>query len=213
MFLNTDLPEVIPIFPLSGALLLPRSNLPLQIFEPRYLQMLEDSLKTSDRLIGMIQLNNNFNNSEELHQIGCAGRIIQFSETSDGRYMITLAGISRFKVRTEQNGFTAYRKALVDWGGFEKDLGPVEKDKNFDRTYFMDLLAKFFTAVDLKTDWNSLKDADEELLINSLSMLCPFEPEEKQALLEAQSLVSRRKTLVTLLEFALLGGNSGEPIQ
>ena len=81
MFLNTDLPEVIPIFPLSGALLLPRSNLPLQIFEPRYLQMLEDSLKTSDRLIGMIQLNNNFNNSEELHQIGCAGRIIQFSET------------------------------------------------------------------------------------------------------------------------------------
>ena len=175
--------------------------------------MFEDSLKNSYLLIGMIQLNNNFNNSEELHQIGCAGRIIQFSETPDGRYMITLAGISRFKVRTEQNGFTAYRKALVDWGGFEKDLGPVEKDKNFDRTYFMDLLAKFFTAVDLKTDWNSLKDADEELLINSLSMLCPFEPEEKQALLEAQSLVSRRKTLVTLLEFALLGGNSGEPIQ
>lgn len=213
MFLNTNLPKVIPIFPLSGALLLPRSSLPLQIFEPKYLQMFEDSLKTSDRLIGMIQLNNSSKNSQELHQIGCAGRIIQFTETTDGRYMITLAGVSRFKVSAEQQGFTAYRKALIDWSGFEKDLGPAEKDKEFDRTYFMGLLAKFFNAVDLKTDWNSLKDADEELLINSLSMLCPFDPEEKQALLESQTLVSRRKTLVTLLEFALLGGNTGESIQ
>jgi hypothetical protein len=213
MFFNEKLPEIIPLFPLSGALLLPRSSLPLQIFEPRYLQMLEDSLKTSDRLIGMIQLNRSVNDSEELHQIGCAGRVIQFTETLDGRYMITLAGISRFRVNTEQKGFTPYRKALVDWCGFEKDLGPAEKDKDFDRTYFMDLLAKFFTAVDLKTDWNSLKDADEELLINSLSILCPFEPEEKQALLESRSLISRRKTLTTLLEFALLDGSIGDSIQ
>ena len=213
MFVSNNLPKVIPIFPLSGALLLPRSNLPLQIFEPKYLQMFEDSLKTPDRLIGMIQGNSNTGNSKDLHKIGCAGRIIQFSETPDGRYMITLGGVSRFKIETEEIGFTPYRKAQVDWSKYEKDLGPTEKDKDFDRDYFMNLLGKFFISADLKTDWNSLKDADEELLINSLSMLCPFEPEDKQALLEAKSLVLRRKTLITLLEFSILGGKPGDSVQ
>ena len=213
MFVSNNLPKVIPIFPLSGALLLPRSNLPLQIFEPKYLQMLEDSLKTSDRMIGMIQVNSNAGNPNDLHKIGCAGRIIQFSETPDGRYMITLAGVSRFQIEVEEMGFTAYRKAQVDWSDFEKDLGPAEKDKDFDRDYFMELLEKFFVSADLKTDWNSLKDADEELLINSLSMLCPFEAEDKQALLEAKSLVLRRKTLTTLLEFSILGGRAGDSMQ
>ena len=213
MFVSNNLPKVFPIFPLSGALLLPRSNLPLQIFEPKYLQMLEDSLKTSDRMIGMIQVNSNTGNPNDLHKIGCAGRIIQFSETPDGRYMITLAGVSRFQVEVEEIGFTAYRKAQVDWSDFEKDLGPAEKDKDFDRDYFMELLEKFFVSADLKTDWNSLKDADEELLINSLSILCPFEAEDKQALLEAKSLVLRRKTLTTLLEFSILGGRTGDSMQ
>ena len=213
MFVSNNLPKVIPIFPLSGALLLPRSNLPLQIFEPKYLQMFEDSLKTPDRLIGMIQGNSNTGNSKDLHKIGCAGRIIQFSETPDGRYMITLGGVSRFKIETEEIGFTPYRRAQVDWSKYEKDLGPTEKDKDFDRDYFMNLLGKFFVSADLKTDWNSLKDADEELLINSLSMLCPFEPEDKQALLEAKSLVLRRKTLTTLLEFSILGGKLGDSVQ
>ena len=213
MFVSNNLPKVIPIFPLSGALLLPRSNLPLQIFEPKYLQMFEDSLKTPDRLIGMIQGNGNTGTSKDLHKIGCAGRIIQFSETPDGRYMITLGGVSRFKIETEEIGFTPYRKAQVDWSKYGKDLGPTEKDKDFDRDYFMKLLGKFFVSADLKTDWNSLKDADEELLINSLSMLCPFEPEDKQALLEAKSLVLRRKTLTTLLEFSILGGKPGDSVQ
>ena len=213
MFVSNNLPKVIPIFPLSGALLLPRSNLPLQIFEPKYLQMIEDSLKTSDRMIGMIQVNSNTGNPNDLHKIGCAGRIIQFSETPDGRYMITLAGVSRFQIEVEEIGFTAYRKAQVDWSDFEKDLGPAEKDKDFDRDYFMELLEKFFVSADLKTDWNSLKDADEELLINSLSILCPFEAEDKQALLEAKSLVLRRKTLTTLLEFSILGGRAGDSMQ
>lgn len=213
MFVSNNLPKVIPIFPLSGALLLPRSNLPLQIFEPKYLQMLEDSLKTSDRMIGMIQVNGNTGNPNDLHKIGCAGRIIQFSETPDGRYMITLAGVSRFQIEVEEIGFTAYKKAQVDWSDFEKDLGPAEKDKDFDRDYFMELLEKFFVSADLKTDWNSLKDADEELLINSLSILCPFEAEDKQALLEAKSLVLRRKTLTTLLEFSILGGRAGDSMQ
>ena len=127
--------------------------------------------------------------------------------------MITLAGVSRFQIEVEEIGFTAYRKAQVDWSDFEKDLGPAEKDKDFDRDYFMELLEKFFVSADLKTDWNSLKDADEELLINSLSILCPFEAEDKQALLEAKSLVLRRKTLTTLLEFSILGGRAGDSMQ
>ena len=213
MFVVNNLPKVIPIFPLSGALLLPRSNLPLQIFEPKYLQMFEDSLKTPDRLIGMIQGNGNSGTSKDLHNVGCAGRIIQFSETPDGRYMITLCGVSRYQIETEEIGFTPYRKAQVDWSKYGKDLGPTEKDEDFDRDHFMNLLGKFFVSADLKTDWNSLKDADEELLINSLSMLCPFEPEDKQALLEAKSLVLRRKTLTTLLEFSILGGKLGDSVQ
>ena len=127
--------------------------------------------------------------------------------------MITLGGVSRFKIEKEEIGFTPYRRAQVDWSKYEKDLGPSEKDKDFDRDYFMNLLGKFFISADLKTDWNSLKDADEELLINSLSMLCPFEPEDKQALLEAKSLVLRRKTLITLLEFSILGGKPGDSVQ
>ena len=213
MFLNKNLPEVIPIFPLPGALLLPRANLPLQIFEPKYLQMLEDCLKSPDRLVGMIQFNYKEKGKEKLHTVGCAGRVQQFSETPDGRYMITLTGISRFKIVEEQVSLSTYRKALVDWKGFENDLGPVEKDEAFDRDYFMKLLERFFIFADLKTDWNSLKDADEELLVNSLSILCPFESEDKQALLEAPCLSARRETLITLLEFYLLGGNSGRSLQ
>jgi len=213
MFLNKNLPEVIPIFPLPGALLLPRANLPLQIFEPKYLQMLEDCLKSPDRLVGMIQFNYKEKSKEKLYTVGCAGRVQQFSETPDGRYMITLTGISRFRIVEEQVSLSTYRKALVDWKGFENDLGPVEKDEAFDRDYFMKLLERFFIFADLKTDWNSLKDADEELLVNSLSILCPFESEDKQALLEAPCLSARRETLITLLEFYLLGGNSGRSLQ
>ena len=213
MFLNKDLPGVIPIFPLSGALLLPRANLPLQIFEPKYLQMFEDCLKSPDRLMGMIQFNYKEKGIEKLHSVGCAGRVQQFSETPDGRYMITLAGVSRFRIVEEKISLSAYRKAHVDWKEFENDIGPAEKDKAFDRDYFMKLLAKFFAYADLKTDWNSLKDADEELLVNSLSILCPFESEDKQALLEAPCLSARRETLITLLEFSLLGGNSGRSLQ
>lgn len=192
---------------------MPRARLPLHLFEPRYLQMFEDALKTSTRLIGMVQPHDGPSGESRLHAIGCAGRITQFSETEDGRYMITLSGISRFRLMEEITGFSPYRKAKVSWTGFERDLGFVEKDKNFDRDHFMGLLKRFFEDQDLQTDWGSLKEAEDELLINSLSMLCPFEPEEKQALLEAPSLSTRRETLVTLIEFALRGGNSEEMLQ
>ena len=209
-----DLPDTIPVFPLPGALLLPRARLPLHIFEPRYLAMLDDALKTQHRLIGMIQpRDGSREGAPSLHAIGCAGRVTAFSETEDGRYMITLSGISRFRVAQEVDGFTPYRRCTVTWSSFTQDTGPVEHDPGFDRDSFFRLLGRYFDSEGLQTDWDSLKDAEDELLLNSLSMLCPFEPEDKQALLEAPSLSTRRETLVTLLEFALRSGGQEETMQ
>ena len=214
MIQSADLPSSIPLFPLPGALLLPRARLPLHIFEPRYLAMLDDTLKTSHRLIGMIQPRDVPGRSDrKLHSIGCAGRLTAFSETEDGRYMITLSGVSRFRIGQELEGFTPYIRADVSWTGFERDLGAAEKDTQFDRKTFLGLLQRFFETKGLSTDWDSLKEAENELLINSLSMLCPFDQEDKQALLEAPSLTTRRETLVTLIEFALRGGSNEEVMQ
>lgn len=206
-----DLPDIIPIFPLPGALLLPRARLPLHLFEPRYLAMLDDAMKTDARMIGMIQPYDGADGASHLHSIGCAGRITAMSETEDGRYMITLSGQSRFRLTREVEGFTPYRRAEVDWAGFEADLGGEEQDPMMDRAALLDLLERFFEDRGLNTDWDGMKEAEPELLINSLSMLCPFEPEERQALLEAPSLTTRRETLVTLIEYALHDG--GDPAQ
>ncbi|MEL7167189.1 MAG: LON peptidase substrate-binding domain-containing protein, partial [Pseudomonadota bacterium] len=185
----TDLPGTVAVFPLPGALLLPRARLPLHIFEPRYLQMLDDALKTPQRLIGMVQPNEvEGRKGNGLHTIGCAGRITQFSETEDNRYLITLSGISRFRVINEVDGFTPYRRCEVNWEGFDRDRGRSEDDTAFDRPDFLDLLGRYFEARSLSADWDTLKEADDELLINSLSMMLDFEPEDKQALLEAPSL-------------------------
>jgi Lon protease-like protein len=212
-FSLADLPETIPVFPLPGALLLPRARLPLNVFEPRYLAMLEDVLKTQHRLIGMVQPVAVPEGREEtredgavpgrLHRIGCAGRVTALQETEDGRYLITLSGISRFRLGEMQDGFTPYLRARVDWQSFDRDLAGAESDPAFDRQAFLAVLARFFDSAQLSSDWDSLKDADPELLISSLSMLCPFDPEEKQALLEAPTLAERRETLVMLMEFAL----------
>ncbi|MFN3644446.1 MAG: LON peptidase substrate-binding domain-containing protein [Gemmobacter sp.] len=212
-----DLPDTIPVFPLPGALLLPRARLPLHIFEPRYLAMLDDCLKTRSRLIGMIQPRETPGQpgsaAKKLHAIGCAGRLTGFSETEDGRYMISLLGLSRFRVVEEVTGFTPYRRCTVDWAPFTRDTGGAEVDPGFKREPFLALLRRYFDAMGLSTDWNNLADAEDELLINSLSMLCPFAPEDKQALLEAPSLETRRETLVTLIEFALRGGSADEAMQ
>ena len=152
-------------------------------------------------------------NALPLHRIGCAGRVTQFSETEDGRYMITLAGISRFRLVEEMAGFAPYRRARIDWRGFERDRDAQDRDDQFDRTGFFALLDRYFAARDLAADWQTLRDAETELLINSLSMLLDFGPEDKQALLEAPSLTTRRETLVTLIEFALRGGADEEIMQ
>jgi len=213
MMMITDLPDTIPIFPLPGALLLPRARLPLHIFEPRYLAMIEDCMKTPTRLIGMIQPYDAPGEAGKLHAIGCAGRLTAFSETEDGRYMVTLSGMSRFRVMHEVQGFTPYRRCEVSWTGFERDMGAVEKDAGLNRDKFLALLGRFFDSQGLSTDWESIRDAEDELLINSLSMLCPFEPEDRQALLEAPTLDTRRETLVTLIEFELRGGTADEVMQ
>ena len=201
-----ELPDKIALFPLPGALLLPRAHLPLQIFEPRYLAMLEDVLKTPARLIGMIQPRPMPDGTPALAAIGCAGRVTAFSETDDGRYMITLTGVSRFRLKHESSGFVPYMTGEVRWEGFERDRGLPEEDAGFDRSTFLHLLRRYFTEQQLSTDWDGLMEAEDEILINSLAMLCPFDPEDKQALLEAPSLLTRRETLVTLMEFALAGG-------
>ncbi len=206
---HIHLPDVIPVFPLPGALLLPRARLPLHLFEPRYLAMFDDCLKTRERLIGMIQPSRGDGpTGPSLYRIGCAGRVTQFSETEDGRYMITLSGISRFRIKREVEGFAPYRRCEVSWDGFETDRGPEENDTDFNRGPFMELLSRYFSARGLSTDWDSLKEADDELLINALSMMLDLDPEDKQALLEAPSLSTRRETLVTLMEFALRAGGS-----
>jgi len=208
----SDLPDTISIFPLAGALLLPRARLPLHLFEPRYLAMFDDCLKTPDRLIGMIQPRETARGGNILSSIGCAGRVTSFSEAEDGRYMITLTGVSRFRLREEVQGFTPYRRACVDWDSFARDLGAEEHDRSFDRAGFLDLLARYFNSTGMDGDWSGIKGADAEMLINSLSMLLPFSPADKQALLEAPSLITRRETLAALMEYALAKGDD-EAIQ
>lgn len=218
---SIDLPEVIALFPLPGALLLPRARLPLHIFEPRYLAMIEDALKSPQRLIGMIQprevpggRDDTGGDAPRLQSIGCAGRITQLSETDDGRYMITLSGISRFRLIEEVAGFTPYRRARIGWDDFARDRGGAETDPGLNRPAFLEALRRFFRAEGLDADWEGLAEAEDELLINALSMLCPFPPEDKQALLEAPSLQTRRETLATLIEFAMHSGRGTEdPIQ
>ncbi|MBW7921464.1 MAG: LON peptidase substrate-binding domain-containing protein [Rubellimicrobium sp.] len=204
-----DLPKIIPVFPLPGALLLPRARLPLHVFEPRYLAMLTSVLGSEDRLIGMIQPEDDTDGAP-LRAVGCAGRVTGFQETDDGRMMITLTGISRFRVAEELSGPQPWRRVRADWSGFARDPGGPEDDPGFDRQAFLRTLGRFMRARDLSTDWDSIGEAADETLIDALAMLLPFGPEDRQALLEAPTLAERRQILGALMEFALHGGDEGE---
>lgn len=208
-----DLPAILPVFPLSGALLLPRARLPLHIFEPRYVAMLEECLRSPSRMIGMIQTQGG--EGKKLAAIGCAGRLTAFSETEDQRYMVTLTGVSRFRLGPEVEGFTPFRRFQVDWAAFHRDRqAEDETDPEFDRPTFLALLSRFFEARQLGVDWKNLSKAEPEMLINALSMLLPLPPEDKQALLEAPTLTDRRQTMTALIQFALRsGGQSDEMMQ
>lgn len=208
MLFRFDLPPRIPLFPLAGAVLMPRARIPLHVFEPRYLQMLDDTLKTDHRLIGLIQPE-----GEGLAAIGCAGRVVAFSETDDGRQMISLRAISRFRLVETREGFTPYMMADVDWSSFARDMKGAENDPGMDRAVLFPLLRRYMEAHDLSTDWDAAADAEDEALINSLSMVLPFSPGDKQALLESPTLADRRELLQGLIEFALHGGDTEERLQ
>ena len=213
----SQFPNSIPLFPLSGVLLLPKSRLPLNIFEPKYLDMVEDVLTTQHRLIGMIQptSNDNYNkdSSNNFNSVGCAGRIISFTETEDSRYLITLSGISRFDYIKKVNSLKSYINAEVDWNNFRNDSITENLQSNFDKDKFLLIIKEYFKLTNLQTDWESLKKADDELLINSLSILCPFENDEKQALLEAKTIDDRVKILTTLMEMNIKAETMFGPLQ
>lgn len=194
-----DLPQVIPVFPLPGAILLPRGQLPLNIFEPRYLNMIDDAM-AGDRIIGMIQPRPGARAQPGLSPVGCAGRITSFAETSDGRYLITLTGCARFRLGSELPTQTPYRQVRADFAPFEADLAPPPVDDvGLDRETLLDALRAYLETRGLDIDWDTAETAPPEALINSLSMALPFEPSEKQALLEAASLTDRSEVLTALM--------------
>ena len=193
-----DLPQVIPVFPLPGAILLPRGQLPLNIFEPRYLNMIDDAM-AGERMLGMIQPSGGPARLPSLSAVGCAGRITSFAETSDGRYLITLTGIARFRVTTELPSPTPYRQVRAAFAPFEADLTAPHEGEAFDRPAFLAGLKTYLERRQLEIDWETAEAAPQEALINSLSMALPFEPAEKQALLESPALDDRVDVLTALM--------------
>ncbi len=213
-----DLPDVIPVFPLAGALLLPRGQIPLNIFEPRYLVMIDDALTSGRRLIGMIQPDTAHPGSEDkpnLFRIGCLGRITQLGETGDGRYLIELTGVARFRVVEEMNVHTPYRQCRVTYAPFADDFVARKGEDAVDRQALLAALSAFLKANDLKADWEGIENAPNEALVNALAMMSPYGAAEKQALLEAPDLKTRAEILVAVTEIELAkGGAEGEtPLQ
>ena len=204
------LPEVLPIFPLVGVLLLPRARLPLNIFEPRYLAMTRDALG-GERLIGMIQPSDPTvgGMNPPVYPVGCAGRITQFAETDDGRFLITLTGVSRFRIVEELPLLSGYRRVIPDWTRFAPDRD-IPDAPHFDRARLIRGLKSFFDQRQLSADWTAIEKAPAEQLIASIAMACPFAPSEKQALLEAADLEQRAALLTGLVEMAAIQPVTGE---
>jgi Lon protease-like protein len=211
----SDLPDVIPVFPLPGALLLPRGQMPLNIFEPRYLAMVDDGLRDGHRLIGMIQPDAREKGSAThpaLYKIGCAGRITQLAETGDGRYLIELTGVARFQIMEEATVTTPYRQCRVSFERFADDFIARKGEEAVDRNALLRTLRAFLKANDLKADWQGVENAPNEALVNALSMMSPYGVAEKQALLEAGDLKSRAEILIAITEIELAKRNTeGEP--
>ena len=211
-----DLPQVIPMFPLDGVLLLPSGQLPLNIFEPRYLAMTKDALG-AERLIGMVQPSDPEQDDNRgrgptnppVYPVGCAGRITAFAEADDGRYLITLTGVSRFRIREELPLLSGYRRVVADWAPFAQDREP-SAEPGFDRERFARVLKGYFAQRQISADWEAIEKAPAEHLLTSIAMLCPFAPSEKQALLEAADLEQRAELLVALIEMATIEPSTTE---
>ena len=202
-----DLPQVIPVFPLDGALLLPGGLLPLRIFEPRYLNMVDDAM-AGDRMIGMIQTEPGGDRERPiLAKVGCAGRITSYAETGDGKYLVSLSGVCRFQPLEELPLHSPYRQVRATYTRFALDLDADDATLEFERSPFLADLRRYLDQRGLGVEWDAVAAAPAPALINSLAMALPFDPMEKQALLEAPDLEERRATLATLLRF---GASAGE---
>lgn len=206
-----DCPAIIPLFPLPGALLLPRGQMPLNIFEPRYLALIDDTIK-SHRLIGIIQPDEDASETTRLtpslYRVGCIGRITQLAETGDGRYLLTLTGVARFEIVEELRALTPYRQASVNYAPFISDFESRAGEDQVDRVNLLKALKEFALANELKIDWKGVNEAPNEALVNALSMMAPFGAREKQALLEAADLKTRADMLIAITEMELARGGS-----
>jgi hypothetical protein len=205
-----NLPKILPIFPLSGALLLPQGKLPLNIFEPRYLALVEDALGWG-RLLGMVQPSALSSGPQDppVFETGCAGRISAFNETDDGRLMITLTGVCRFRIASEVEGARGYRRVSADWARFAGDLDD-SPEIEVNRSRLLSVLKPFLKLHNMDLNWKALEAASDLALTVSLAMACPFEPREKQALLEAADPSLRAETLIALMEMAVADGSDGK---
>ena len=205
-----QLPGTLPIFPLTGVLLLPGGSLPLNIFEPRYLEMTRDALK-ADRLIGMVQPRDGQAEAPvpEVYPLGCTGRITEFSETDDGRYLIQLSGLCRFGIREELPTVGGYRRVVPDFAPYYDDFKEAP-DGAVDRKRLFGSLRVYFRLQNIQADWKAMETARDERLVTTLAMLCPFAPSEKQALLECRDLAERGRVLIALFEMAAIGRGGGE---
>lgn len=204
---HDTLPEVLPIFPLSGVLLLPRGKLPLNVFEPRYLAMTEDAWE-GDRLIGMVQPSDaQAPEPPPVWRVGCAGRITDFAKTEDNRFLITLTGVSRFRIKSELPLRRGYRRVRAEWAPFAHDLvvdhGAIARDR------LLQGLHGFFRLHGLNADWDAVRETPDEKLVTLLAMICPFSPSEKQALLEAENLAERARLMIAMVEMA--AAERGQP--
>ncbi len=214
-----SLPAVIPVFPLEGALLLPRGQMPLNIFEPRYLAMFDDALRSGDRLIGMIQPDPAHPGPDQhkpnLFQIGCVGRITQFGESGDGRYLVQLTGVARFRVEAELSVTTLYRQCQVTYQPFADDFTARKGEDEVDRKALLGAFSDFLKANNLKADWEGIENAPNEALVNALAMMSPYDAAEKQAMLEAPDLKTRAEILVavTAIELAKSKTPGETPLQ
>lgn len=207
---TNDLPQVIPVFPLDGVLLLPRGQLPLNIFEPRYLNMIDDVM-AGERLIGMVQTVGGSRARPLLAPVGCVGRVTAYAETSDGRYLITLTGICRFNLRDELPSQLPYRQVKADYEAWAADLNTPEEDGEFAREPLLAALKAYLNRRSLDVDWETARDAPHEALVNSLAMALPFESAAKQALLEASDLDARTGVLTALLAIGAAEDDDEEP--
>jgi Lon protease-like protein len=199
---DTALPDILPIFPLTGVLLLPRGRLPLNIFEPRYLAMFRDAMG-GERLIGMVQPSDPPIREMDpaVYPLGCAGRITSFSETEDGRFLVALTGVSRFRIREELPLLSGYRRVIAEWDDFADDH--TADEAGFDRARLTLALRSFFGQRQVEADWSAIEQAPGENLVTSIAMMCPFASNEKQALLEAKTLSERARLLTALIEMTL----------